>query len=577
MDLPTDKSRIEAKLISSARACCPPTGRAGFSTVCGDPHACGLELQTLRFSGVRAYFLAALACCTACDGAQVFRAELGALNIRAGFLAVVNAENQVTRLTPPFGFDESGALSFGTLPALELEEQERGGLLVALDDEILASAVPHYRYLQERAGEVIVEQKTPPATPEIVAPDLESEFGEVFVALPKETRMYPMRAADDATELGAAASEAVNMSLRSLVRVRIPVDFEPTRIEGLTQIDRLGGDPMKYLEPRTGMAVAYFRDLERVGPNHMALLSWSHLRVIRLDEHYIETATNTVQISDFGTPVRVEVDPRSPPDSLQLYLTFEGGMRGRLQVYTFDQAGLRFTQTATISDFPLGDLAFASDGRLVIGSARSTDILERGAGETIFRRSKLPGPDAPNVSRVLATKNPDYPILATTYGKVYFWSSALRSWAVEDLGADAVIPEPARVKALASLGTGDNFQVWAAANDGQIYHRFKPNMWARHELPQPPRAYRCNENLGPPLPGGQHSVETLAVNEERLFVTLSSCSPVFVLDHQVTKSALVLRGGEPPKMEMRGFHEMSVEGNELFLAGDEARFYGATW
>jgi hypothetical protein len=520
---------------------------------------------------------------SACSGSEVYRLELKNLAIEAGALAMLNVENQVTRVSATFGFDENGELLFGALPTFTLEAQERGGVLIALDESALNTAVAQFRYQPSRMAEVRVQIKTPAAVPVLIDPDPESEEGQVETALPEATRMFIARTADEQM-IGAPVDAELHATVRSSLRVTLPVDVEPCRIEGVEQLSPLAGAPNNFHEELPNSDISHFRDFARVGENHLALISWGRLRVIRLDETYVETSSNTQRhVRDFGAYSRVAVDPSSPPGEPRIYAT-TGKPRsattpasGSVVVFSFKNEVLRYVETATTTAFELGDLAFTQEGRLVVGSGVGPTILDRAPGATIFESKQLNYLVYSSVSRVHSTENPRHPLLAAVFGRIFLWDSEKNDWISEDLNKEAVIAEVARVKAITSYGSGDDFQVWVSANDGQIFHRNAPGSWTRYELPQPPRAYACNEDGGPPTPDGQSSIETLSANAERLFATLSNCTPLFVLDHQVRCSSVILRGEDPVERELHGFKEVLAGEREVIVAGDVGALYRASW
>ena len=86
--------------------------------------------------------------CAACVEHRVLEVPIDDYAFEYGFMVIRDEDGTTTKISPPFGVT-NGALTFGSLPAYDLEEREQEMLLIGLPEGTLREIMPLFD--EERA------------------------------------------------------------------------------------------------------------------------------------------------------------------------------------------------------------------------------------------------------------------------------------------------------------------------------------------------------------------------------------------------------------------------------------------
>lgn len=467
-----------------------------------------------------------------------------------GFL-VVYRQGELVSEAGPFGV-EDGELSFGALPQVRLQPEDRVVVLV-VPTAAIEAAVPGFTSDDLPATRLVHFAATPAAV---------QTDGQVMeeLALPAATRFWQ---ADASGRVGAVGADAVG-DLVGGRGVRVFYDPESCRPPGTGVLTPYGGLSDPLAAARVEVFGASLVDVHILDERH--LLTWGDGALV------LVTRGEALTEADWSAPPpralfvgtdfmaqrfrfvdidAVAVDPTSPPEARRALviaadtdnLTEPELAISALAWVHITQDGLTITETATVVDTHLRDVDFAPDGSwLAVGDYGRAYFGGPGPGAAVTATQY--GDDQSGEARRGAwTPDPTRPWVVSARSAFYTYFSTLGRWVAQPVRGK--VDENLHFVALGAAEAAGQVEIWSGGAGGLLYASRGGSEFEFVSPRTPPRLGACSQQLGTPRPLYVQDVNDVAFADGRVFILSDDCTAIMqVRLHDGCTSLLTLEGTE---------------------------------
>lgn len=499
---------------------------------------------------------------------ETFSFPLSDVEFDYGFVVTFGEAGGPKRVSRAFGVAD-GRVVFGEVPALELEEEERRFIFVALKKGVI-----HPAFVPARAAEIEGLLEAPP-------PGLVVEPSAANGRLTGKLRLP-----DDATLLTSALDgddlrpvEPGEFDLTDRITIRIPVNPEYCQNVGQTELAPYAADARPIPASDT--------------INTVHLLDEGRLLVADSTRIFIVPRGGVTDTSTRPGPLwSVFDDPAGmPKDSLRSVAVGPKRPDGSLPVVavggeyvvepTYARAWpLRIEGDRIVQEGPsvqtAGDafrsVGFTPDGRVWIGGNEGiiATLDEDGALATAVI---LPHRDDLHdyTAAIHATGDSEYPLMISTRSRVHVLDRE-GTWTSQFIQRGGILgPDPLVFFGLGLVRDQEGAELWAVGSRSQIARRRDDGSFILLEdeemtLSYPPRFEACasSRNPGEPLDFNRH-IFAAAIGSAYVHLAYENCSALVAVRRSDLCVSMVPRRGAPPTFEEASIRSMDRRGHLLVV------------
>lgn len=526
-----------------------------------------------------ALLIAAAAALEHCASPETSRLEIGGLNLEYGFLIIFDADDQPTRVTPPFGI-EGSAVAFGELPAITFSDDEKKFVLVTLDDALIARDEP--AFVVARAREITSALKAPEVRKRV---DLPGDDGRE-IALPEGAGLFTGELGSGVIRL--SAEEQLRETIARSVTIALPVDPEYCRVAGETPLASFTGEDPAFA--RVFMPAGHVNAIKFLDDERVLALTWNGAAILHRGQR-LDPGPNTLLLIDPPPEAnrglrmqKVAIDPTTLTSSVTRVLA---GARDpatlQSELVELEIRG----DVITLLDrrplaFPFGDVAILRNGRQII-SGYGGELYERNPRTrqltfairlaTHYENEEWP-------THLLATDDDQYLLIASTQARVHVFDSTSMSFDYEELqqaGLASFDDLDFALLAAAHTPNGE-LEIWAGAERASLYRRIGSQGWRKIDFEYPPRFLDCegaDDDTGEPQYLGGWNAAVLT--ENYLHIIAFDCSALLQVRRDDLCVSVLPRGADAIGPTRAFSFTIDARHNAIAVGGLYGIVYGATW
>jgi hypothetical protein len=492
----------------------------------------------------------------ACVDRRVIDVPLDAYAFEYGFVVLLDEEGAVTRVSQPFGV-EDGALTFGALPAYDLEPEEREILLLGLPAGAVASAVADFD--PARANEIELTDVIPGVLPFYV-----NDTSALVIELPQGTR--------------ALRGEFEG----GLADVDLPGDFVlivPIAPESCGRFAAGGlvpfGPSQTIIPLDPGMQSDDFFFIDLLDESTAIGMTPRAFYLVRSDGTFSVIGSDGLPGPDPYLFAGFAYDRGAST----VWLAAVARANGLLMEISVSPFELGVVDTATLANARFADVALDPEGRPMIIAEDGGFFRFEGAGRfTELARVEGFVPDE-YMHRLHATGDDQLPYLAASEGRLHVYDADRGSWVSDTIPGIWLNTYPADVAfkgngLTSTRNAAGQLELWAAGTGGLLLRRVELEPWAAVDLHYPPRFIGCSSGLLPyPDLVGSQTFDGLIADGEDLFITLRECTAMIQVRPGTNCTAVLSIGVSDPAFYDIDLQAIAIFGDTLVLAGEDALMF----